>query len=155
MDNERTAVINIGDEEYTLLLTTKATKEIAGRYGGLENLGEKLMKSENFEMAIGEIVWLITLLANQSILIHNLKDKEHPKELLTEDVVELLTTPLDLAGYKTAITEALYKGTKRNVESEKDAKNAQVGSRSPMRSCLPSFFITALPTCISARMRCG
>ena len=56
MDNERTAVITIGDEEYTLLLTTKATKEIAGRYGGLENLGEKLMKSENFEMAIGEIV---------------------------------------------------------------------------------------------------
>lgn len=127
MDNERTAVITIGDEEYTLLLTTKATKEIAGRYGGLENLGEKLMKSENFEMAIGEIVWLITLLANQSILVHNLKDKEHLKELLTEDVVELLTTPLDLAGYKTAITEALYKGTKRNVESEKDAKNAQVG----------------------------
>lgn len=127
MDNERTAVITIGDEEYTLLLTTKATKEIAGRYGGLENLGEKLMKSANFEMAIGEIVWLITLLANQSILVHNLKDKEHPKELLTEDVVELLTTPLDLAGYKTAITEALYKGTKRNVESEKDSKNAQVG----------------------------
>ena len=127
MDNERTAVITIGDEEYTLLLTTKATKEIAGRYGGLENLGEKLMKSENFEMAIVEIVWLITLLANQSILIHNLKDKEHPKELLTEDVVELLTTPLDLAGYKTALTEALYKGTKRNVESEKDVKNAQVG----------------------------
>ena len=127
MDNERTAVITIGAEEYTLLLTTKATKEIAGRYGGLENLGEKLMKSENFEMAIGEIVWLITLLANQSILIHNLKDNEHPKELLTEDVVELLTTPLDLAGYKTAITEALYKGTKRNVESEKDPKNAPVG----------------------------
>lgn len=127
MDNERTAVITIGDEEYTLLLTTKATKEIAGRYGGLENLGEKLMKSENFEMAIGEIVWLITLLTNQSILVHNLKNKEHPMELLTEDVVELLTTPLDLAGYKTAITEALYKGTKRNVESEKDAKNAQVG----------------------------
>ena len=45
MDNERTATITIGDEEYTLLLTTKATKEIAGRYGGLENLGEKLMKS--------------------------------------------------------------------------------------------------------------
>ena len=127
MDNERTAVITIGDEEYTLLLTTKATKEIAGRYGGLENLGEKLMKSENFEMAIGEIVWLITLLANQSILIHNLKNKDAPKELLTEEMVELLTSPLDLAGYKTAITEALYKGTKRNVESEKDPKNAQVG----------------------------
>ena len=127
MDAERSAMIVVGGEEYTLMLTTKATKEIAGRYGGLENLGEKLMKSENFEMAIGEIVWLITLLANQSLLIHNLKHKDQPKELLTEEMVELLTVPADLATYKAAITEALYKGTKRNIESETDAKNAVVG----------------------------
>lgn len=127
MTQERSAKIFVGDEEYTLLLTTRATKEIAGRYGGLENLGDKLMKAENFEMAIGEIVWLITLLANQSILVHNLKHKDAPKELLTEEMVELLTTPLDLASYKSAITEALYKGTKRNIESETDPKNAQVG----------------------------
>nr|DAL77438.1 MAG TPA: tail assembly chaperone protein [Caudoviricetes sp.] len=126
MDMERSANINIGGEKYTLLLTTKATKEIAGRYGGLENLGDKLMKSENFEMAIGEIVWLITLLANQTILVHNLKHKDAPKELLTEDVVELLTAPADLATYKAAITEALYRGTKRNVESETDPKNTAV-----------------------------
>ena len=127
MDTERSAKILIGDEEYTLLLTTRATKEIAGRYGGLENLGDTLMKSENFEMAIGEIVWLITLLANQALLIHNLKHKDSPRELLTEDMVELLTVPADLASYKTAITEALYNGTKRNVESEADPKNAVVG----------------------------
>nr|DAF29437.1 MAG TPA: hypothetical protein [Caudoviricetes sp.] len=41
-------------------------------------------------------------------------------------MVELLTTPLDLADYKSAITEALYKGTKRNVESETDSKNVAV-----------------------------
>lgn len=58
---ERSAAIKIGDKEYELVLTTRATKAIAGRYGGLENLGEKLMKSENFEMALDEIVWLITL----------------------------------------------------------------------------------------------
>lgn len=126
MVTERSANITIGGEDYELILTTKATKEIAGRYGGLENLGDKLMKSENFEMAIGEIVWLITLLANQSILIHNLKNKDSQRELLTEELVELLTTPLDLAGYKVAITEALYKGTKRNVVSEVDSKNAVV-----------------------------
>lgn len=127
MDNERSANIMIGGEEYTLVLTTKATKEIAGRYGGLENLGDKLMKSENFEMAIGEIVWLITLLANQAILIHNLKNKEQQRDLLTEEIVELLTVPADLATYKSAITEALYRGTKRNIESESDAKNVVVG----------------------------
>jgi len=127
MDTERTASIMIGEEQHTLLLTTKATKEIAGRYGGLENLGDKLLKTENFELAIGEIVWLITLLANQSILVHNLKNKDAVNPLLTEDEVELLTTPFDLAGYKAAITEALYKGTKRNIESEDDPKNAEVG----------------------------
>ena len=123
MENERSAKIFIGGEEYTLLLTTKATKEIAARYGGLENLGDKLMKSENVEMALSEIVWLITVLANQTILVHNIKDKEHPKELLTEEMVEILTSPADLAEYKEAIMEALYKGAKRNVESEPDSKN--------------------------------
>ena len=78
-------------------------------------------------MALDEIVWLITLLANQSILIHNLKNKEKPREELTEETVELLTTPADLAEYKAAITDALFRGTKRNVESEEDEKNAQVG----------------------------
>jgi hypothetical protein len=127
MTTERSTNITIGGDEYTLILTTKATKEIAGRYGGLEHLGDKLLKSENFEMAIGEIVWLITLLANQSTLIYNLKNKDNPKPLLTEEEVEILTAPSELATYKEAITEALYKGTKRNIESEADPKNAVVG----------------------------
>lgn len=126
MMEDRASVIQIGGEDYRLLLTTKATKEIAGRYGGLENLGDHLTKSENFEMAIGEVVWLITLLANQSILVHNLKHRDAPREPLTEEMVELLTVPADLATYKTAIMDALLKGTKRNVESEADAKNAVV-----------------------------
>jgi len=128
MTNEdRSAIINIGGEEYQLILTTKATKKIAGRYGGLENLGAKLMKSENFEMALDEVVWLITLLANQSLLIHNLKNKDDQRELLTAEAVELLTSPLELAAYKNAIMEAMVRGTKRNVQSEDEpSKNAQV-----------------------------
>ncbi|MGI6121363.1 MAG: hypothetical protein ACOYH0_03580 [Saccharofermentanales bacterium] len=125
-DTDRSAIINVGGEEYQLILTTRATKEIAGRYGGLEKLGDKLMKSENFEMALDEVVWLITLLANQSLLIHNLKHKEDQKELLTAEAMELLTSPLELASYKAAIMEAMIKGTKRNVQSEDDPKNAEV-----------------------------
>ena len=127
MDNERSAIVNIGGTEYEMILTTRATKEIAGRYGGLENLGQKLMKSENFEMAIDEVVWLITLLANQSVLIHNLRNPDNKKEPLTAEVVELLTSPLELATYKNAIMEALFKGTKRNVEGEENSKNVTVG----------------------------
>ncbi|MDD2267963.1 MAG: hypothetical protein PHY15_00260 [Eubacteriales bacterium] len=132
--NDRSAKITIGGKEYEMILTTKATKEIASRYGGLSNLGEKLMKSENFEMALDEVVWLITLLANQSVLVHNLQNPSKKRELLTEEAVELLTSPLDLSDYKDSIMEAMLKGTKRNVESEDEAntvgsnsKNAQVG----------------------------
>ena len=122
-ENERSAVITIGGTEYELMLTTRATKEIAKRYGGLENLGDKLMKSENFEASLEEICWLIALMANQSILIHNLKNKDAPRDLITEEEIELLTTPLDLAACKSAITEAMFRGTERNIESEDDPKN--------------------------------
>ena len=125
--DERSAVVTIGGKEYEMLLTTRATKAIASRYGGLENLGDKLMKSENFEMALDEIVWLITLLCNQPILVHNLKHPEDKQDELTADEVELLTSPMELTEYKDAIMEAMYRGTKRNVESEPDLKNAQVG----------------------------
>lgn len=124
MLSDRNSVIKIGDKNYELILTTKATKEIAKRYGGLENLGGKLMKSKNFEIAINEIIWLLTLLANQSVLIHNLKNPETQKPLIKEEELELLTTPLQLAEYKEAIIEAMKKGTKRNIKSENsDLKN--------------------------------
>ena len=116
--DERSAVIKVGGVEYELILTTKATKEIAKKYGGLANMGESLLKSGNFEDAIGEIIWLITLLANQAILIHNLKNPNEKKELLKEDDLELLTSPFELADYKDAIMECMTKGTKRFIQSE-------------------------------------
>lgn len=124
---DRGSIIKIGENDYELILTTRATKEIAKRYGGLENLGDRLMKSENFEMVLDEIIWLITLLANQSVMIYNLKNPNSKKPLLCEDEVELLTSPFDLAEYKNAIMDSMHKGTKRNIESEQTSKNTKVG----------------------------
>lgn len=127
-DSSRSTGITLGGQEYELILTTLATKSIARRYGGLENLGEKLASSEHFEDALDEIVWLIALLANQSILIWNLWHSDEKKQPLTEEMVELLTSPYDLADYKNAIMSAMYKGTKRNVHSEEsEVKNTQAG----------------------------
>lgn len=126
---DRGSIIKIGENEYELLLTTRATKEIAKRYGGLENLGDRLMKSENFEMALDEIIWFITLLANQSVMIYNLKNRDSKKPLLCEDEVELLTSPFDLAEYKNAIMDSMQKGTKRNIESEQTSKTRKSGNR--------------------------
>lgn len=117
MDTERGAKIEIGGEPFELILTTRATKEIAARYGGLESLGEKLLQPDNTELALQEIVWLICCLANQSIMAQNLRKQNPPRELLTEEFVELMTTPFDLVSLKDAILEALFRGTMRNIES--------------------------------------
>ena len=122
MENERSSVISIGGKEYELLLTTRATKEIGKKYGGLSDLGDKLLKAENFEAAIDELIWLITLLANQPILIHNAKNPQDKKDLLEPETVELFTTPYEIAGFKEAIMDCLIKGTKREVQSE-ESKN--------------------------------
>ena len=119
---ERSTSITIGGKDFELLLTTRATREIAGRFGGLENLGETLMTAENFEQSLSDLIWLITLLANQSILIHNLTDPGDQQSLLTEEAVELLTVPGDLVDYKDAIAECLARGTRRNIVSEADPK---------------------------------
>jgi hypothetical protein len=123
-DTERTANITIGGVDYPLLLTTKATKEISRKYGGLADLGDKLLKAENFTLALEEITWLITLLANQPILIHNIQNPNDKREPLTEEVLEVLTTPLELSEYKDAIMAAMVKGAKRHVVSEdSESKN--------------------------------
>lgn len=53
--------------------------------------------------------------------------RANKKPLLAEDDVELLTLPFELAEYRQATTEAMYKGAKRNIESEDDSKKPQAG----------------------------
>lgn len=72
-------------------------------------------------------MWLLTLIANQSILIHNLKNANN-KPLLIADAAKMLTSPLEVADYKNAIINAVFKGTERNIESEDtgSSKNAKI-----------------------------
>ena len=130
MMSERGAMITLCGEQHEMILTTRATKEINRRYGGLGKLGDKLSKSENFEETIDELVWLLTLLINQGILVHNAVNKffaEKQKPLFSEDDIEVLTSPADFADYKDAIFEALQKGAMRHIKSEENPKNVTVG----------------------------
>lgn len=128
--SERGAMITLCGSQYELILTTKATKEINRRYGGLGKLGDRLSKAETFEETIDELVWLLTLLINQGILVHNAVNKllgEKQKPLFSEDDIEVLTSPADFADYKDAIFEALQKGAMRHIKSEENPKNVIVG----------------------------
>lgn len=121
---DRGVKITLGGEEYYLLLTTGATKEICKRYGGLENLGEKLMAGEKLDDALDEVAWLLVTLANQGIAYEKKKYGADKVPLTIEDI-ELLTTPVELVGYRPAITEAINKGMTLNIISEENEKNAE------------------------------
>jgi len=119
---DRSSKIKIGDKEYELLLTTKATKEIAKKYGGISKLGDNLI-NDDYEKALDDVLWLVVLLANQPILIHNLKNPNNKMDLLTQEELEVLTTPYDIADFKDAISEAIIKGSQRYIKSEDTGKN--------------------------------
>ena len=124
--DDRSSKITLGGEEYELLFTTRAAKEISKRFGGLDKLGDALQSlptDEQLELT----VWLIVVLANQAIMIRNLKNRENKKELLTVEYVELISFPDELAGCTDAVFEAVNKGMNRSVKSEDDSKNAEVG----------------------------
>ena len=142
IDSERSTVITIAGRDYALLLTTKATKEIAKRYGGLQNLGDKLFEGkEEFSEGLDEIIWLITLLANQSVMVHNFQHPDDKQDLLDEDTLELMTSPYDLMAFKDAIMSCMSKGTARHVETEETSVNPpkpKTGARSRGSSSTPS-----------------
>ncbi len=78
-------------------------------------------------MALDEIVWLITLLCNQPILVHNLKTPGRQKAGADRRGGGAFTSPMELTDYKDAIMETMYRGTKRNIESEPEGKNTAAG----------------------------
>ncbi|MDU5248181.1 MAG: hypothetical protein E6180_07695, partial [Varibaculum cambriense] len=95
------------------------------RYGGLEHLGQALETSEDMDKSLGEVIWLIALLANQSVQIHNLTHPDDKRPELTEEAVELLTVPADLADYREAIAQALQRGTRRAIMTETPGPKGQ------------------------------
>lgn len=70
------------------------------------------------DKSLGEVIWLIALLANQSVQIHNLTHPDNKRPEPTEEAVELLTVPADLADYREAIAQALQRGTRRAIMAE-------------------------------------
>lgn len=120
---DRGVKITLGGEEYFLLLTTGATKALSKRYNGLENLGEKLMAGETADVALDEVAWLLVTLINQGVAYENRICGASKKPLTVEDI-DLLTSPAELIELKSAISDAMLMGMKRNIISEGDEKNA-------------------------------
>jgi hypothetical protein len=119
----RITEIEIAGSKYPLNFSTKAAKEIAQRYDGLENI-EDAFADKAVDAMMDEIVWLLSLLIAQGVAYKRIVDGEEVKGITAEEL-EVVLGVADMAGLKDKIMDAMLGGMKREVEVEIDPKNAE------------------------------
>jgi hypothetical protein len=119
----RIGEIEIAGSNYPLNFSTKAAKEIAKRYDGLENI-EGAFSGKAVDAMMDEIVWLLSLLIAQGVAYRRIVEGEEVKGI-TADELEVVLGVADMAGLKDKIMGAMLIGMKREVEVEIDPKNAE------------------------------
>jgi len=119
----RIGEIEIAGSKYPLNFSTKAAKEIAQRYNGLENV-EDAFSGKAVDAMMDEVVWLLALLIAQGVAYKRIVDGEDAKGI-TADELEVVLGVADMAGLKDNIMDAMLTGMKREVEVEIEPKNAE------------------------------
>lgn len=123
--DERLTYIEICGKKYPMMLSVWATKQIVKRFGGLQEVGEKMQQAEYSEQ-IDSVVWLLMILINAGIMYCNYKDGTKEPQI-TQEMIEGLSNPSDFIEYRDAVYTAMNKGAERHIRSEEgiDEKNAE------------------------------
>jgi len=118
--------ITIGGRDFELVFNVAALADITERFGGISNLGELLEKDK--AKAIREMPWLIALMANQGIALHN-EETGEKMALISSDWVALRMKPKELIRQQNIIMEAISEGMNdgdAEGENEQDEVLAEV-----------------------------
>ena len=121
---ERAIWITICGKSYPLCLTLRATKEIAKRFGGLENLADALSGAELPDQ-LDTMTWLLSLLMTEGSSMLRVMGEEAPPPL-TAEMLEIVLTPGDLIEMQGNLLRTVRVGVGREVEG----KNAEAGPTS-------------------------
>ncbi len=119
LNEERAERMTLNGEEYALMLTVRAMRDIAQQFGGLDGLGHTLSESKDAVKAMDTVVWLFCLLSNQTILIAN-KLTGESQPLVDPEELALTVTPADMATMQAAVLAAIRKGTQSSLQSSED-----------------------------------
>ena len=119
----RIGEIEIAGSTYPLNFSTKAAKEIAKRYDGLENI-EDAFSGKAVDAMMDEIVWLLSLLIAQGVAYKRIVDGEEIKGITAEEL-EIVLGVADMGDLKDKIMDAMLGGMKREVEVDDDPKNGK------------------------------
>lgn len=126
------------DKERELKFNLNALKKIKEKYGSLDKMQEKLTaKTDDPLDVIDDIIWLLTLLANQPIIEKNMDIKRgiaqgKEEQLLDEEYIGLKFDIKDMLGQKQNIFAALTDGmafTAVSPDEETDEVLAEIDSQ--------------------------
>lgn len=116
--------IKIGKDR-ELKFTLLALEEINKKYGSLDAMQKRLSADGDPLAVIPDLVFLITMLANQSIIEHNMDIEQgeavgEKEKLLTEEYVKVKLDMGQLLGHKNSIFESVVNGMKFAHETEEE-----------------------------------
>ncbi len=117
---EKSTEITIRGKTYPMLFNVAALEEIGTRYGGIQELGEKLQ--EDYGKAINEYTWIIALLVQQGVALANFENNTKEKAI-TQDEVKLLMKPKEIFDAQEVIMKTINDGMGSNNE---EAENQEV-----------------------------
>jgi hypothetical protein len=111
--------IKIRGKVYPAVFNVAALKEVGARYGGVEQLGDKL--KQDYGKAIDEFTWIIALLLKQGVALKNFEDGTNDQPL-TRDEVELLMSPSEIFQQQAAIVGIISAGMDMGTGTQADEK---------------------------------
>lgn len=105
--------VELGGQEFELVLSTLATKHISEKYGGLDKMGKAITTAAGKDL--DGIMWLLAELINGGITRENvLKGTQRP--LVDANTLAAITTPGDLVQLREAIPAVIVRDTGRTVK---------------------------------------
>lgn len=133
----RIVYAKIAGKSYPMSFSLGASKKIIGKYGSAEKMKSALEKSKDTDK-IDLVTEMIELLTAQGCAYMNYFEKDMPKPddapivdgkwtALPRDVIEIAVGISDVDELVKKITECIDGGSKKDVETRAEGKNAESG----------------------------
>lgn len=133
----RIVFVKIAGKSYPMSFSLGASKKIIGKYGSAEKMKSVLEKSKDTDK-IDLVTEMIELLTAQGCAYMNYFEKDMPKpddapvvdgkwSPLPKEAVEIAVGISDVDELVKKITECIDGGSKKEVETRTDRKNAESG----------------------------
>lgn len=133
----RIVFVKIAGKSYPMSFSLGASKKIIGKYGSAEKMKSALEKSKDTDK-IDLVTEMIELLTAQGCAYMNYFEKDMPKPddapivdgkwtALPRDVVEIAVGISDVEELVEKITECIDGGSRKEVETRTERKNAESG----------------------------